>query len=275
MASDFVTNRRVGTPGRGEFGNQLFGIAAALGYAYKHNCRAFFSPWVCQMSGRDYSVLYPKLNYRSDIIPLNFYIQPSFRYDEIPAQPSLDVEGGFQSEKYFLESREKIRDVFTEPVEIAPQVNDFLNSNKLDDYGAMHLRFYDRDVIDTNNLHIISTLPEDYFIKAATNFKIGRKIVLVSNNKTHATIFAQRHLNHADVVVSSNSDSLVDFYILTRASELVISNSSYGWWAAYLNHQTNQIYAPLKTKWFSYPTRLDPFWSTQDLLPEHFIEIPF
>jgi hypothetical protein len=88
-------------------------------------------------------------------------------------------------------------------------------------------------------------------------------------------MFAQKHLGKYDVLVSSSSDPLVDFYLLTRARAVIISNSTFGWWGAYLNREAEEIYAPISRKWFAFPNRLLPYWDARDLYPKHFREIPF
>jgi hypothetical protein len=41
------------------------------------------------------------------------------------------------------------------------------------------------------------------------------------------------------------NDEITDFQILLNAQELVIANSSFSWWAAWLNRQNNKVvYAP-------------------------------
>ena len=99
--------------------------------------------------------------------------------------------------------------------------------------------------------------------------------MLVTNNPTRAKIFAKNHLRGRDVAVASNREPLVDFYLLTRAKEVVISNSTFGWWGAYLNPHVQTVHAPALKKWFAFPNRLDPYWNTEDLYPGHFTEIAF
>lgn len=48
-----------------------------------------------------------------------------------------------------------------------------------------------------------------------------------------------------------------DFYVVNKAKWLIISNSSFGWWAAYLNNDAKKIIAP---KYFSCHNFSDGFW---------------
>jgi hypothetical protein len=48
-----------------------------------------------------------------------------------------------------------------------------------------------------------------------------------------------------------------DFYVVTQAKWLIISNSTFGWWAAWLNKRANKIIAP---KYFACHNFSDGFW---------------
>ena len=272
MSADFVTASCIGR--RGEFGNQLFQIAAVLGHAHRKGIEAVFRPWTCSLVGvRDYSVHYPNLNYRNHIHPLNTYEELRFAYDEIPSRPALDLIGSFQSEKYFLEIRDRVKELFREPAAIGAEVTALLKTRNISDYAVLQMRYNDRDGIDHNVL--MHNLPEHYFIEAAKLLPKDGKIVIVTNSPTRGSLFAKRHLRDRDYLVSSSRNSLVDFYLITRARAVVISNSTFGWWGAYLNKNVDRVYAPLVRRWFGFPTRLDPRWSTEDLYPAHFVEVPF
>ena len=48
-----------------------------------------------------------------------------------------------------------------------------------------------------------------------------------------------------------------DFYVVNQAKWLIISNSTFGWWAAWLNDKANKILAP---KYFGSHNTSDGFW---------------
>jgi len=104
----------------GELGNNLFQLAALIGYAEKHDYS------FCIPSHRDrpkpleideifeYPYLYDDLyvpEYKcTDMHAAEF--QRIFSYQEIPIIDNIKLSGYFQSEKYFKHIENKLRDVY-------------------------------------------------------------------------------------------------------------------------------------------------------------------
>jgi hypothetical protein len=58
-----------------------------------------------------------------------------------------------------------------------------------------------------------------------------------------------------------------DYYVVNQAKWLILSNSSFGWWAAWLNTNANKIIAP---KYWSRHNVSDGYWSTGDIYTSGF-----
>jgi hypothetical protein len=59
----------------------------------------------------------------------------------------------------------------------------------------------------------------------------------------------------------------IDFSLLMQAKYLIIPNSSFSWWAAYLNQRAVAIVAP---KYWAAHNRSDGYWSTADIITDGF-----
>jgi len=58
-----------------------------------------------------------------------------------------------------------------------------------------------------------------------------------------------------------------DFYVVNQAKWLIISNSTFGWWAAWLNNTANKILAP---KYFAAHNFSNGFWSVGESYTKKF-----
>lgn len=257
----------------GEFGNQLFQIAVVLGYAEAHGFLPVFPPWKCVFSGRDYGALFPALDYRDDIATRHLFEQSGFPHEVIPRLDDCDLRGMFQSEKFFPRDKAALRRIFAAPAAIAALVDQIIAEKNLGVFSALHLRYYDRPGQDATP--VTYTLPDHYNLKALEKLDPETPLVLVTNHAARAWLFARQHLAHLRPVIQCHADPLVDFYLLTRASHLAIGNSSFGWWAGYLNETAPTVYGPTRRKWFSFVARDEPYWATDDLYSSRFTELSF
>lgn len=58
-----------------------------------------------------------------------------------------------------------------------------------------------------------------------------------------------------------------DFYLILKSKWLIISNSTFGWWPAWLNQNVNKVIAP---KYWSRHNVSDGYWSTGDVYTRGF-----
>lgn len=81
--------------------------------------------------------------------------------------------------------------------------------------------------------------------------------------------WCRRHFDGPRSLYSEGRSALDDFCLMTLCDHNIIANSSFSWWAAWLNvNRGRTVIAPDPTTWLG-PDLAD--WSTVDLLPEDWI----
>ena len=246
----------------GEFGNHLFQIAATIGHAVKTNDEYFFPSWRGLISGDEYSKYFkypiPEGEIDGRFVP---YSEPNFHYTPISEYPvmqgssfkvNMDLFGFFQSEKYFEHCKDLIQEHF--------KPSDLFRDLEIIDYKntvCIQLRFYDnKRPYNTQNTnpdpegqHSIYYQPEenvDYLKEAIRYFGYKKTYFVVTNNIEKAkNMFG----DYTNFYFLENYNYLEQFFIQTKCEHNIISNSSFGWWGAWLNNNPDKVvFAP--KKWF-------------------------
>lgn len=251
----------------GEFGNQLFQIAATIGYATKHNRDFLFPEWIGLTSQDKYSKYFKFPIAQTNVLPKTegFYKEPHFNYEEIPFfDENLDIFGYFQSEKYFQHCKEVIKKAF-EPSDVLKNINILNYNNSV----CIQLRFYDCsrpyntqhigfDVDPQNQFYYQPEENIEFFKKAIKFFGKNKNYYITTNNPQKAQ---QMFGNYENFYILDNFNYIEQFFIQTKCENNIISNSSFGWWGAWLNqNKEKEVFAP--KNWFK-----DKNMNTSDLYP--------
>lgn len=201
------------------FGNVLFTIAGIIGVATKKGYSYGFYDWPNQeffvnpLPKVDETVFTRFQN------PINFKgFDIGFLGFNIP--DNSFVNGYFGSEKYFKHCEELIRHYFImkdlwEPYE---------------DCILMHYRSY-------VGIDGVAHLDHEYYLEALKKFPSKRVVVVTDNIEV-----AKRAIKEDFEYVSNTP--IMDFYLLTKTNYLVMGNSTFSWWAAWLSKA--ETVAPLK-----------------------------
>ncbi len=274
----------------GQFGNDLFRLAAAITAAKENHCalhlpdcyQSFYqNPEVLEY----YLTVYGRI---AEVLPLDT-AQPSYPhlywydnpvYVPIPYQPGMEIRGFFQTEKYFKSQVKLIRELFspsqaiedylqenfaailahpkTVGVHVRTAYYDWLNSNQdprffTEWWLAPDIDFYRRaiELFDEDSLFVVcSDLPE----WCEKHFQIfDRKFIFVKKQKF-----------------------IYDFFLLTKCKHNIIMASTFGWWAAYLNENPEKrvIYRnPFFNPHIDHPYNINlcvPGWTSIDITDEKF-----
>lgn len=238
-----ITSTHIG--GYWRTGNQLFQCAAVVGHARKIGVDFEFPEW--ELSDR----IFP--NHVNKNIQLHDYLiykEPRFEYDPIPDHDSLNLRGFFQSEKYFHNVKEELTAEFckSRPSGHLPGC-------------AIHVRRGDYLAVDY--FHRLTR--DNYYNKAIAMMSIIHAKEIKAHPEFHIYSddpeFCRKEFSEKCYVVHDMTQSPLDTILeMSRYKYLIMANSSFSWWAAYLGSAV--VITP--GKWFQSWN-----YSTEDLyLPE-------
>jgi hypothetical protein len=260
-------------------GNQLFmlftGISKALDekidfgiYPVYNTFRKFYFTSFLK------SLIFKVVHLDNHVNPIDFYQEPHFHYAPIPDNKKI-IKGYFQSYKYFHHNRNKILKII--------DIQSFIDTYKIQYPSvAIHLRFGDMSFNQSN--HII--LRPSYFINAI------RKLLSLKPDLIHShkfIIYGEKEddeiINDYIKIINRNLKNPVDFVkfydlypnmrdyqeliYMSSSQHLIIANSTFSWWSAYLCNNPDKIIIH-PSKWFGINNQHNRI---SDIFPPEWIEV--
>ena len=211
------------------------------------------------------------LNRLFGLAPNGWVREAAFHFDPtvMVLRPPLYLEGYWQSEKYFAAVRDVIRGEFT--------IRDSLNSQnraveeRISNCNSVALHVRRGDYVSnprTNAVHGVCGV--EYYQRAAQ--LIGERIprpefFIFSDDPEWAK--ANLRLSFPSTVVNLNdaSRSHWDLHLMSRCRHQIIANSSFSWWAAWLNGEASKIVIAPR-RWFKQSDA-----NTADLIPAGWLRV--
>ena len=244
---------------QGGLGNQLFQIATAISLALENNTEPIFDvkrhdlPNQGRKCENYLETIFRNLNFSSGLPIKSYYHEPYFHHKEIEYTPDMCLVGYFQSEKYFEKHADIIRDLFS--------VDEKTKTNIDEKYGeilkkrtvAVHVRR--GDYLKYNDVHPPRTV--EYYKKAMAAFPKDSTYLFFSDDAT----WCKENFVQDNCIFVEGEEDILDFYLISMCKNAILSNSSFSWWAAWLNEEGKTIIAP--ERWFGSGVDHD----TKDLIP--------
>ena len=275
-----ITYSKIGHFGR--LGNQMFQFAATVGIARKTNQGFAFPKENTEIPSvedfkdgvrREVSFDLPKYfpNIERTLQPLKeiqtYHIaqEPYFHFcpDLFTVPDQTNLMGYFQTEKYFEHCSDLILGFFQFDKDIKKQAeNNFPSFPVKLEYVSIHLRR--GDYAGLQQFHPV--MDADYYFDAMTQFMDGDYCFLIfSDDIQYAKeLFGEQE----NIVYIEGNDPAVDMCMMTMCDHNVIANSSFSWWGAWLNDNTNKkVIAP--KRWFG--PAYKGVHDTKDLYPQSWI----
>lgn len=247
----------------GHLGNQMFQYAFVKAMSIKHDRPFCIAP--NEIFGKYY---YQKLFSNIDECfnikcerKVTDYIsvkERCFEFDqnlfENPPQQNVDFFGYWQSEKYFKDIENIIREDFTFIGDILNPCKDFISS-----FGSVigiHIR---RSDFLNNPNHPVQD--NDYYQKALYQFDQDLPVLVFSDDIEWCK--SQDIFSDDRFMISESENPYSDLCLMSLCDHHIICNSTFSWWGAWLANSRNVI-AP--EKWFSGDCINH---NTTDLYPSH------
>jgi hypothetical protein len=247
-----LTHKSIGYSGR--LGNQMFQYAAAKAQALRLNVDCYLPNHIDIKQDGCFDYTNNKwIQYKLDLYdcfnisaPLlnqtenNLYIESNFSYENLILEVSDNtaIEGYFQSYKYFEDCKDAILKEFTFKDEILDKCK--LEISKYTNPVAIHIRRGDQ--VAHPNMWNVSL---EYIQAALEQFTDEEYTFLIFSDDIEwcKQVFPE------GVVFMEGNDQYEDLCLMSLCNHNVISNSSYSWWAAYLNqNQNKKVVVP--SNWF-------------------------
>lgn len=241
----------------GRLGNCLFEIAAGASLAKRMNVP--FKALTCSsIEMSEYVKPFRQSILRnidfSDEYPKNqkVYQEPDSTYKPLPEETDLLLKGYFQSEKYF--DKELVRELFSIDIEMASYLHNKYGHVLARDPVSIQVRR--GDYLEYQHIYPICQM--SYYKKAMSNFPPDTVFLVMSDDVG----WCRKHFRGNNFFFSDEESPVIDLYLQSFCKHNIISNSSFGWWGAWLNPDPEKkvIYP---TPWFTSLSKIN----AKDLCP--------
>ena len=267
---NFITCNLIGPSefdGNANFGlaNQMFQIATALSYAEDNKIDALF-PMIKNKEkyGKYTENIFSTLNvteFEEEDYIIEFY-QPNFKFCKIPKTNKIKIHGYFQSEKFFVHNKVLIKEHFRANSKLENYILSKY-SEVLENSLSIHFRF--GDYINLQKYHPMM-VKTDYY-KKVLEINKRKNILVFSDNILEAKKI--KFLQSENVTFIEGESEVTDLFLMSKCSDNAIANSSFSWWAAWLNdNKQKKVYYP--RIWFGPKLK---HYETRDLFPESWVMI--
>lgn len=248
----------------GQLGNNLFQIATASALAWDNGAEPYFlEPF---HFSKPQPQLLKHLLFRCKILPsdrkLDFqWYEPSFAYHPIPFHPNMKINGYFQSEKYFAHHRQKLLELFAPHPEDLRYIKKKYNwLIKRRNTVGVQIRYYKSEDPESG---MYPQYGKEYLKKAMALFPKSSLFVISSNNLEYARNNIPEGIQN--VVFLEGEPNYIDLFLLSLCKHNIITNSTFGWWAAWLNKNPNKMVVRPVVFLYGLPT--------EDVCPNQWIKI--
>lgn len=175
------------------------------------------------------------------------------------------LQGYWQSEKYFAEVKEQVRDAFRFRMPLPPEDESLAQAMKVANSVSIHVRR--GDYLKERRKEDYDVCSDVYYRRAIAYMqeKVPNAVFYVFSDEPeglHKELFPK-----GTIFVSGHSGekAYIDLQLMSRCRHHIIANSSFSWWGAWLGQQEETITVAPKI-WFRHRQR-------PDIVPTNWIAI--
>jgi hypothetical protein len=239
-----------------KLGNLMFQTAAVVGVAGRNRCKMVLPSNIREtplyqlfsLSGIDIeNPLDPK-----PTISIQEKKEGSYTDIILAMDKKHTLEGYYQSPLYFERVRNKIKKIFTPKKEIVDRVVGIIPQLQKQTIG-LHVRRGDYLSKEYESMYTHCSI--EYYHRAVEYIRqiVGYEMLVIVCSDDIS--WCKENLDIKNVYFVEGGNSLEDFVTLMLCTHLVIANSSYSWWAAYLSEirkrNTEQKYIIAPYPWYN------------------------
>lgn len=231
-----ITYNTIGRWGR--LGNHLFHYASTLGIARHNNYNVEFN--FDHPSCRIHKIFnLTKKSVPTDLLPTKILRETHFDFSPsiLNCSDNVAVSGNLQCTKYFKHCTNEIKSEFTFKSEIV----DSVVTKIPDSFVAVHVR---RTDYLTDHRYI--NLDINWYKNAMKLFSNCNFVIFSDDIK-----WCKDNIRGPSIYYSKCKNDIEDMCAISMANNIIIANSTFSWWSAFLSNRASKIVCP--AKWFNIP----------------------
>jgi hypothetical protein len=128
------------------------------------------------------------------------------------------------------------------------------------EFVSIHVRR--TDYLALSDIHL--NLGISYYEEAISNFSKEKSIFLIFSDDVEYIQTEPLFQNLVNKYIITNQDDEYCFWLMSACDHHIIANSSYSWWASYINSNPNKLVV-CPSKWFG-PN--GPVYKIRDIIPD-------
>lgn len=254
----------------GRLGNQLFQYAALKSLSVQKTIPMFIPHGEHRLRNfRIRTIEVPIKELEISNKQMNQYVEKFFHYDSslFDCDVGTNIHGYFQSEKYFedieyiIRREFKLSDAFKEKY-VQDYIKNIREKYPSKQIVSLHIRRGDNvpssgevninDKVlgslrpDKQNFHPL--LSDEYINTSRKMF--DNCVFLVFSDSDKDIQWCKDNIEGDNLVFSEKHDDITDFALMSLCDHNIIANSSYSWWAAWLNENPDKVVVAPKSRWF-------------------------